>query len=319
MKVGIVGTRGIPAKYGGFETLAEYLVEALSDQFEITVFCASGDYELKLEHYKGCELEYIPFKANGVQSIIYDIWSIHKSINKFDKLLVLGASGGIVFPFYRKSKRKFILNFGGLDWKRSKWGFLAQKFLKFSESLAVKNSSTLISDNPGIQSYIKDKYNRESNLIAYGGDQVSKVFPTSEDILKYPFLDYPYVFSVARIQPDNNIDMILEAFDNDAKYTMVFLGNWKNSKYGIRTKEKFSKCNKIILLDAIYNQRELDLLRSNCKIYLHGHSAGGTNPSLVEAMNLQLPIFAYSSGFNEYTTANKALYFKTSESIESVN
>ncbi len=319
ISIAIIGTQGVPFQYGGFETLVEFLVDSLSNKFDITVFCSSIDYDIKLESYKGCKLEYIHLSANGIQSIPYDILSIYRSVKRFDKILVLGASGGVAFPFFRKYNEKFILNFGGLDWKRSKWGYFTKKFLKFSESLAIKNSKVLISDNLGIQSYIKETYGRDSKMIAYGGDQVSMVIATPADISKYNFLKLPYVFSLARIQPDNNIDMILEAFKEDTKMPLVFLGNWKSCEYGIRTKEKFSKCDNIILLDAIYDQRELDLFRSNCNIYLHGHSAGGTNPSLVEAMNLGLSIFAFTSGFNEFTTENKANYFNSSGSNELIN
>lgn len=315
MKIGIVGTQGIPAKYGGFETLVEFLAEYLSKKYEITVFCSTKIYPVNLIEYKGCKLEYISFHANGIQSIPFDISSILKAGKRFDKVLILGASGGLIMPFLGKYRNKFILNFGGLDWQRSKWGFFAKQVLKFSELLAVKNSKFLIADNVGIQDYIKRIYKRESSLIAYGGDQVMKILPDEADYERYPFLNFPYAFSVARIQSDNNIDMILDSFIGNAPLPIVFVGNWSNSKYGIAAKEKYSKFDHIILLDPIYDQRELDLLRSNCTIYIHGHSAGGTNPSLVEAMNLGLPILAFTSGFNEFTTANNAIYFSSSKEL----
>ena len=155
-------------------------------------------------------------------------------------------------------------------------------------------------------------YGRESEMIAYGGDQVLNVYASREDYNKYEFLKINYAFSVARIQPDNNIDMILDAFVDEVTMPLVFVGNWANSEYGKRTKEKYKNYSNIILLESIYDQYELDLLRSNCKVYIHGHSAGGTNPSLVEAMNLCLPVFAFSSGFNENTTENAARYFSSS-------
>lgn len=317
-KIAIVGTQGIPSQYGGFETLVEYLADFLSEKFEITIFCSAKVYKTRLSEYKGCKLEFIPFHANGIQSIPFDILSIIKSRKRFDKVLILGASGGVIMPFLRGSRDKFILNFGGLDWKRAKWGFFTQKFLKLSESLAIKNSTYLISDNKGIQEYIKNKYNRDSIMIAYGGEQVLSIKPNANDYIKYSFLKEPYAFSVARIQPDNNINMILEAFVNNTPMPIVFVGNWKSSKYGLATKEIFSTYKNIILLDAIYDQQELDLLRSNCAVYIHGHSAGGTNPSLVEAMNLGLLIFAFSSGFNEFTTENKARYFASSVDLQQI-
>jgi glycosyltransferase involved in cell wall biosynthesis len=181
--------------------------------------------------------------------------------------------------------------------------------------MGIKYSEYLISDNIGIQEYITKEYDRNSILISYGGDQVFKVSPNPSDLVKHPFLNRSYVFSVARIQPDNNIEMLLETFTKELSYPIVFVGNWQSCSYGLKIKEKFSHYPNIILLDAIYDQRELNLLRSNCKIYLHGHSAGGTNPALVEAMNLSLPIFAFDCIFNKYTTDFSAEYFSNSDEL----
>lgn len=310
IRLAIVGTQGIPNQYGGFEALAEYIAKHLSNQFEITVFCSSGVYDKKLPDIHGCKLEYLPLKANGIQSIFYDAVSILKSIRKYDKILILGASGGIILPLLKRYKENFILNFGGLDWKRSKWGRFAKAYLKLSEALAIKNCATIIADNAGIQEYIENEYRKKSILIEYGGDQASRENTGVDDIKKHPFLRQRFALSIARIQPDNNVEMILEAFSENVQIPIVFIGNWVKSDYGVKIKKQFSDNDNIILLDAIYDQKELNKIRSNCTVYIHGHSAGGTNPSLVEAMNLGLPIFCYSSGFNEYTTEHKALYFK---------
>jgi len=311
-KIAIIGTNGIPSKYGGFETLVEYLVNYLSAHYDLTVFCSSITNLDKIHEYRGCKLKYIPFRANGWQSIIYDIISIFRSYRKFDKILILGASGTIVLPLLFNYKDKFIFNFGGLDWERSKWNYLTRKFLKFSESMGIKYSAHLISDNIGIQKYIQKEYKRNSTLITYGGDQVYKVVPKLSDLQKYPFIAASYAFTLARIQPDNNIDLLLNSFNEHSPFPLVFVGNWQSCPYGIKTKAKYIDRPKIILLDAIYDKREINLLRSNCKVYLHGHSAGGTNPALVEAMNLSLPILAYDCIFNKYTTEFKAVYFSDS-------
>jgi len=315
-KVAIIGTNGIPSKYGGFETLVEFLVKHLSEKHNITVFCSSKTNPNKISDYKGCKLRYIPFRANGWQSIPYDIISLLKSYRNFDKVLILGASGTIVMPLFKSHRDKFIFNFGGLDWERSKWNFFTRKFLKLSETSGIKNSAHLISDNIGIQEYIQKEYCRSSILITYGGDQVFKVAMSAADLEKYPFLKNSYAFSVARIQPDNNIDLLLESFDEQSPIPFVLVGNWASCSYGIESKAKYVNRPNIILLDAIYDSRELNLLRSNCKVYLHGHSAGGTNPALVEAMNLSLPIFAYDCIFNKHTTNNKAMYFSSAKDLK---
>ena len=314
MKISIVGTNGIPSKYGGFETLVEYLVKYLSYDYELTVFCSSKTNDKNLKHINGCKLEYINLKANGWQSVLYDFVSIYKSRNH-DKVIILGASGGLFMPLLFEYKQKFILNFGGLDWKRSKWNCFTRAFLKFSEALSIRFSKYIISDNLGIQKYIKSEYRRESSLIEYGGDQSFKVIPEQSDLDEYSFLKKDFAFTVARIQSDNNIELILDSIDNNSPMPLVFVGNWHNSAYGKKIWSKYSKKNNLILLDAIYDVHKLNLLRSNCTIYVHGHSAGGTNPSLVEAMNLSLPILAFDCEFNRYTTEEKCKYFLHSEDL----
>lgn len=315
MNLAIVGIRGIPNTYGGFETLVENLVEHLSEDFKITVFCSSVDMESSLKSYKGASLEYIPVTSHGALGILYDSIGLLKAAKKYDKILFLGFGGGFAIPLLKKYKSKIVLNIGGLDWKRNKWSPLAQKVIKKAEELLVKNSGKIISDNIGIQEYILQHYKRQSTLITYGGDQANHQQVTNELTVKYPFLKKDYAFIVTRIQSDNNIEMLLEAFDEKSPMPLVMVGNWLGSPYGKKIKEKYLGKPNLILLDAIYNRLELDVLRSNCTVYIHGHSAGGTNPSLVEAMYLGLPIFAFASGYNEHTTENKAVYFKSANEL----
>ena len=310
MTLAIVGIAGLPNNYGGFETLADYLVENLSGDIDITVYCSSVDMKSRLRTYKGASLKYIPFTSHGAFGIMYDSIALFKAVFKHDKVLFLGFGGGFVIPFLRKYKSKIILNIGGLDWKRDKWSPFAKKVIKAAEELLVKNSGHIISDNIGIQNYLLEEYGKESMLIAYGGDQAKKQAIPENLLGAYPFLKSRYAFSVTRIQSDNNIEMILDAFSAQDKMPLVMVGNWQNSGYGKSMKMKYSNKDNLILLDAIYDRERLDILRSNCTLYIHGHSAGGTNPSLAEAMFLGLPIFAFASGYNEYTTEYKALYFQ---------
>lgn len=316
IRVAIVGTRGIPNNYGGFETLAEYLTAYLSEELQLTVYCSSRDMDSSLTVCNGAQLAYIPISSHGFWGIIYDSICLLKAIKKNDKILMLGFGTGFLMPFLRTaSKKKLIINIGGLDWKREKWSWFARKVIKISEGLLFRYCSKFIADNIGIQQYIVENYQKESYLIAYGGDQAQKVPISPEALKKYPFLANPYCFSVARIQADNNIVLILDAFTTNDRLPIVFVGNWNNSAYGQKIKEQFGGQDNLILLDAIYDRKELDLLRSNCTIYIHGHSAGGTNPSLVEAMYLGLPVFAFKSVYNQFTTEEKALYFSDSKTL----
>jgi glycosyltransferase involved in cell wall biosynthesis len=316
LKLAIVGTRGLPPQYSGFETLVEYLTQYLSAKIDITVFC-SKEQRPKLKEYNNARLVYLPFSANNWQSIIYDSLSIMIAYRKFDKILILGCSN-LVMSLMGKYRNKFLLNIGGIEWQRAKWGRFASKIIKYSEKISVNNSMCLIADNEGIKEYLFKTYNKESLVIEYGGDQVKKISLNPINILKYPFLKDNYILNVARIQPDNNIEMIIKAFENIQSYKLAIIGNWSFSKYGIKLKDKYRDQNNIILLDAIYNQEELNVIRSNAKLYLHGHSAGGTNPSLVEAMSLGLPIFCFDNKYNRYTTENKAEYFKTADQLHSM-
>ncbi len=316
-KLAIIGTVGLPARYGGFETLVEELVKYLNKDFDITVYCSGKFYakEERLETYNGAKLKYIPLEANGFQSIPYDIYSIFHAAFKADILLILGVSGCIVLPFVKFfSKKRVFVNIDGIEWKRDKWGKAIKTFLRYSEILAVEIAEDVITDNEVIRQYLKTTYNYHSNLIEYGGDQATHVTITAAAIEKYPFLESKYIFSVCRIEPENNLHVILEAVTQQTNYPCVIVGNWKNSSYGIALQEKYASKN-IYLLDPIYEPIALNTLRSNCYLYLHGHSAGGTNPSLVEAMNLSLPIAAFDVGYNRETTENKALYFKTADKL----
>jgi glycosyltransferase involved in cell wall biosynthesis len=234
---------------------------------------------------------------------------IHACFNS-DKILFLGFGGGFIIPFLKHFKSKIILNFGGLDWKRDKWSPKIQKIIKKAERNLVTNSSIVIADNVGIQHYIKGEYDINAPLVAYGGDQASFKPITPNFLVSYPFLRKQYACAVTRIQKDNNVEMILEAFKESANIPLVIIGNWDGSDYGKSMKTVYGNNDNIIMLDAIYDKNILDVLRSNCTVYIHGHSAGGTNPSLCEAMYLGLPVIAFASGYNEYATESAAIYFK---------
>ena len=313
-QISILGTRGIPNRYGGFEQLAENLVNYLSSYYDIRVFCSSIDNKNGPKIYNGARLKYLPLKANGIESIFYDFLSLLLSVFD-DKILLLGCSGGILMPFLFFLRKKIILNIGGLDWERKKWPKMVRKFLKISERLAISFSKVIVSDNKAIEEYIKNEYSRDSYLIEYGGDTAFSVQCSNEDYKLYPFLKKDYALGIARIQEDNNIEIILKAFLSYDKFPIVFIGNWNNSRYGRKLFNKYKSEKNIILLESIYDKRILNLIRSNCFVYIHGHSAGGTNPSLVEIMYLGKPIIAYASKFNLYTTENKALYFNDLNSL----
>lgn len=319
-KVAIIGTQGVPAKYGGFETLVEnFIGDNCPLDIHYTIFCSSKDTPIQLTHYKGCSLKYIPLHANGIQSIPYDIWALCKAMRGYDCILVLGISGCSFLPIFRLfCQKRIIVNIDGLEFRRAKWGHVARWFLSFSTYVAVHYADVIIADNKGIQDYVFDAYKKKSVIITYGGDhvlrKVCKDFQ-NECLTGYGLQRGKYAISVCRIEPENNCHIILEAFAQSGK-RLVFIGNWRHSKYARTLQEKYSKYFNINMLNEVYDLDILYALRINAEMYIHGHSAGGTNPSLVEAMFFRRPIIAYDVIYNRETTKKQAYYFTDAESLK---
>lgn len=313
-RVAIIGSVGVPANYGGFETLAEQLVRNLDKQFDLTVYCSGSAYPERPATFLGARLKYMPLKANGFQSVPYDILSILSALMRHRTLLVLGVAGALILPFVRLlTNRKLIVHIDGIEWRRDKWKAFAKRFLRFSEWLAVKMASEVVVDNMVLQRYVSVIHGKKARLIEYGADHVAAGTPPPQNT--YPFTGKRYAFSVCRIVPENNIRTILDAFGAFEQFPIVIVGNWNDSRYGQMIKERYNGGSNAYLLDPIYDQTVLDSLRQHCHVYVHGHSAGGTNPSLVEAMYLQLPVLAYDVGFNRSTMNSGGYYFRNTEDL----
>jgi len=316
--IAIIGTAGVPAKYGGFETLAHNLVNELNDEFDIHVYASKKIYPAneRPKFWNKARVHYFRLSANGISSIPYDFVTMLHACRRADTLIVLGVSGGVFIPFIKLiSKCKVIVNIDGLEWRRDKWAKPIKWFLKVSERLAVRFSDADITDNLSIKRYTSIKYKTISHMIAYGADHAKPENISAEMLEKYSFLSADYSFKVARIEPENNLEMIVKAYSKMPNEKLVIVGNWNSSEFGIQLREDYKKYQNLLLLDPIYNQEELNVLRSNCKLYVHGHSAGGTNPSLVEAMILKLPILSFDVSFNRATTHNQALFFKNDKAL----
>ena len=319
-KVAIIGTQGVPAKYGGFETLVENIIgDNCSKDIQYTVFCSSKDIPGKAKEYDGARLKYVPLHANGAHSIPYDIISMTRCICGYDAVLVLGVSGCMFMPIFKLlCRKKVIVNIDGLEHRRAKWKGWVRRYLKASEGMAVRFADTIIADNKGIQDYVKEQYHKEATLITYGGDHaLVQLEPEREkEILdKYGLTSNDYAMSVCRIEPENNCHMTLEAYAN-SKQQLIFVGNWQRNGYSIKLKEEYSGYNNIKLLDSIYDIDELYALRKNARCYIHGHSAGGTNPSLVEAMHFGRPLLAFDVVYNRETTQGKAQYYQDTKQLQ---
>ncbi|MDE6086524.1 MAG: DUF1972 domain-containing protein [Muribaculaceae bacterium] len=322
MKVAIIGTVGVPANYGGFETLVEQLVRHnQNEELQYAVYCSKKSYNDQRWVYHGAKTEYVGLSANGIQSIPYDILSLVKAARNSDVILILGVSGCAFLPVFRLfSKKKLVINIDGLEHRRDKWNKWIRRFLKFSEKQAVKYGDVIVTDNKGITDYVKEEYNKPSELIAYGGDHVlthvDESF-TGKVLKDYNLTRNDYALGICRIEPENNVHIILEAFES-ARKKIVFIGNWQKSEFGRKLADKYKNSDYVKITPAVYDLDVLNVLRSNCSIYLHGHSAGGTNPSLVEAMFFEKPIIAFDCVYNRESTENRACYFSSVKELVNI-
>lgn len=310
----IIGTVGLPASYGGFETLAEQLTRSFSGRWHVQVFCTGKRYATgtpRPAQSDGADLVYVEWNANGWQSVPYDFVCLWRGARCASTLLVLGVSGCLLLPVLRlfRPRARIVTNVDGLEWKRHKWGRLARAVLRLSEWSAVRFSHDVVADNQGIREHLQQTYGRDSHLIAYGGDQTSAIL-TAQLGGDTRFDPGSYYISICRIEPENNVEEILQCFASTPSARVVVVGNWFASVYARELRSRFGSSPNIELKDPIYDQSRLKVLRQGSKACLHGHSAGGTNPSLVEAMFAGTPVLAFDVGYNRYTTDNLAVYWK---------
>ena len=318
MKIGILGTRGIPNYHGGFEQFADFFaVYAKEREHDVYVY-NSHLHPYKKDNYKGVHIihAYDPESKIGTAGqFIYDFNCIRDSRKRdYDIILQLGYTSSSIWGWLLPSKPTIITNMDGLEWKRSKYSKKVQKFLLYAEKLAIKTSDYLISDSIGIQSYIKKKYNKNSEYIAYGAN----VFiPNEKSSFTYEDLaTNEYFLLIARMEPENNIEMILDGYvKSNSEYPFCVIGNVESTSFGNYLKKKFSKYKGIRFLGAIYDLETLDNLRFNSRLYFHGHSVGGTNPSLLEAMGSHSLIAAHHNDFNYAILEDEAFYFKSSDDV----
>ena len=317
MRIAILGTKGVPNNHGGFEQFAEYLSEYLANRGHDVSVYSPHNHPYQHKKWKGVNIihQYDPEGILGsAGQFIYDLNCIlHIRKSKFDVVLQLGYTSSSIWGKLLPRKSIIVTNMDGLEWKRSKYNKLTQVFLKFAEALAINTSDYLISDSIGIQNHLKEKYDKRSEYIAYGAN----VFLNPEErvIKEYQIFPYNYNLLIARLEPENNIETILDGVELN-KNGMPFLVIGKhNTKYGKYLLDKFKSNSEILFLGSIYNQNHLNNLRYYSNLYFHGHSVGGTNPSLLEAMASNALIVANDNIFNKSILNNDAFYFSNSVEV----
>jgi len=317
MKIAIIGTRGIPNNYGGFEQLAEYLSLGLKEKGHEVYVYSSDKHIYKEATWKGINIIHQPDpekKIGTVGQFIYDFSCIRDSRKRgFDVILNLGYTSSSVWMWLFPKNAKVITNMDGLEWKRTKYSNNVQRFLMYAEKLAVKRSNGLIADSLAIQSYLHDKYQVASDFIAYGAELFDN--PDETFLSAFKVKPYGYNMLIARMEPENNIETILEGV-HLSKQEMPFfvVGNTKNI-FGTYLVDKYKNDLRIIFTGPIYDTKVINNLRYYCHIYFHGHSVGGTNPSLLEAMGCSSLIVAHNNEFNKSVLGSDGFYFNDAGDI----
>ncbi|MEP7236962.1 MAG: DUF1972 domain-containing protein [Ferruginibacter sp.] len=315
--IAIIGTRGIPNHYGGFEQVAQYLAAGLSGKGHRVTVYNSHDHPYKEEEWQAVKIIhcYDAEKAIGTAGqFIYDFNCIRNARKRnFDVIIFLGYTSSSVWGKFFPKNAIIISNMDGMEWKRSKYSGPVRKFLMYAERLAVKYSDHLIADSTAIQEYLEKKYKIKSSYIPYGAEISESI--DEYQLEPYGLVKYTYYMLMARMEPENNIDMILSGFcKTAATEQLLVIGNTNNS-YGTKMIEKYGSDKRIYFTGAIFDERKINALRKFCKLYFHGHSVGGTNPSLLEAMASEAVIAAHDNEFNRAVLQNDAFYFNTVDAV----
>ena len=294
MKIAFISTRGIPNNYGGFEQFAEYISVGLAQRGHEVVVYSPKFHPYQEDTYKGVRLKHIyspeTWMGSSVGSFFYDFASLCDALKKEDFDIIYEAGYTSIIPAYiwfnvRKRKRPiFTTNMDGLENKRSKFSPMVRRFLDWEEKMAVKYSHYLIADNMGIHDYYKEKYDKESKFLAYGAD-IHDDF--NADYLKeFGLQPEEYYILIARLEPENNIVMAIEGYlhsKENGRRPLIVVGK-TNTPHGKELVEKYGNEKNVRFVGGIYDFKKLDSVRHFSKAYFHGHSVGGTNPSLLEAM-----------------------------------
>ena len=320
MKIAILGTRGIPNYYGGFEQFAEFFSVYLVEKGHEVYCYNSHNHQFQEKIFHGVNIIHQndpEHKMGTFGQFIYDYNCIMDSRKRnFDIILQLGYTSNSVWCFLLPKKPIIITNMDGLEWKRTKYSKPVQQFLKFAERLAAISSDYLISDSLGIQKFLKEKYKKESTYIAYGAHSFTT---PNETILKeYNVEKYNFNMIMARFEPENNLDMVLEGVALSKNDTPILVVGKHNTKYGEYLKNKFKNNTNIHFLGGIYNLEHLNNLRFYSKLYFHGHSVGGTNPSLLEAMASQALVIAHNNDFNKGILKENGIYFSNPVEVKNI-
>lgn len=325
MKIAFVSTRGIPNNYGGFEQFTEYISVGMAQRGHEVVVYSPKFHPYQESTYKGVRIKHIyspeTWMGSSVGSFFYDFASLRDALKKEDFDIIYEAGYTSIIPAYiwfnvKKRKRPiFTTNMDGLENKRSKFSPMVRRFLDWEEKMAVKYSHYLIADNMGIHDYYKEKYGKESKFLAYGAD-IHDDFK-AEYLEEFGLKSEEYYILIARLEPENNIVMAIEGYlhsKENGRRPLIVVGK-TNTPHGKELVEKYGNERNVEFVGGIYDFKKLDSVRHFSKAYFHGHSVGGTNPSLLEAMAAGCFIFAHDNIFNRAVLKENAFYYPSADKV----
>lgn len=307
----MVGTRGVPARYGGFETAVEEIGRRLADRgHDVVVYCRG---EQSAREYLGMRLVHLPaVRAKSLETLSHTAVSVaHLLRHRVDATIVFNAANALFLPAVRGRKAVHV---DGLEWRRGKWGAVGRRFYLASERLAVRWADELIADARGIQDYYRDTYGRETRFIPYGAPVQSVV--ASDRLAELDLVSGGFHLVVARFERENNIHLIVRGYvASNARLPLVVVGSAPYADEYTKQIQRSAADPRVRLVGAVWDQLLLDQLYSNCASYLHGHSVGGTNPSLLRAMGAAAPVSAIEVVFSREVVGDDGWFFSDESDV----
>lgn len=317
MKVALIGTRGIPARYGGFETFVQELSLRLKKRgHEVWVYCRSGYYDKKPREYKGIKLIYLPeCKIKALDTLSHTFLSLlHAQRKEYDVILVLNYANSPLLILPRFLRKKMILHMDGLEWKRAKWRGLGTAYLKLAEWLSMKLRIEMITDSKCLKRYYEEKYGRQIHFIPYGA--VVQDSQNPEILKRFGLKPKEYFLQITRFEPENNPLLSIQAFEKTETDKVLFLVGGTQYKSSYARKMFSFEDPRVKQPGFIYDQKVLRELLCNCCAYIHGNEVGGTNPALLQAMASGCFVICRDVPFNREVLQDAGVYFQ--KSVESL-
>lgn len=316
MRIAMIGTRGVPAHYGGFETAVEEIgARLVAAGHDVVVFCRPVEGEVRLPTYKGMRLVHLPVvRKRSLETLAHTALSvINSALRGVDAAIVFNAANSPLLPLLRARRIPVATHVDGLEWRRSKWGRYGRRYYRIAESLAVRWSDEIIADAQGIADYYRDEFGAPSRLIAYGAPHAGDV--GSDRLGELEVTSSGYHLVVARFEPENHVLQIVQGYvASAARLPLLVVGSAPYADTYTAAIRAASD-HRVRLLGGVWDQELLDQLYANAATYLHGHSVGGTNPSLLRAAGAGAPVIAFDSIFNREVVGDDARYFSDVASV----